>query len=32
MIALKLGTYRTGTARTLVQALTAPGTVTPLQI
>lgn len=32
LIALKLGTYRTGPARSLAQALTSPGTVTPLPL
>lgn len=32
MIAMDLGSYRTGAARTLVQALTSPGTVTPLPV
>lgn len=32
MIALDLGTYRTGAARTLVEAITSPGTVTPLPV
>lgn len=32
MIALDLGTYRTSAAHTLVQAITSPGTVTPLPV
>lgn len=32
MIAMDLGTYRAGAARTLIQALTSPGTVTPLPV
>lgn len=32
MIALKFGSWRTGTARALVQALTSPGTVEPIPL
>ena len=32
MIALKFGSWRTGVARTFVQALTSPGTVEPIPL